>query len=190
VPVSIKDYERFVATLKRLRLEVTTAQHEFEDALYSLDPLTGTPSRVGMLTKLREQHELVKRNVQACSVAMMDLDRFKAVNDKYGHAVGDMFRYGGEEFLICLPDTELETGHDIVDRLRAELVSLPHETDGKGVFHVSVSIGLTLLDSDISVEQAIDRADKALYVAKAQGRNCTVIWDGSMNMLSAEPERS
>jgi diguanylate cyclase len=203
--ISIKDYELFVTTLKRLRLEIATVQRELEDALYNLDPLTGTPSRTGMLTSLREQHELVKRKVHPCAVAMMDLDHFKNVNDKYGHTVGDsvliafarhimahlrpydkIFRYGGEEFLICLPNADLQTSHKVVDQLREELASLPHEADGKEIFYVTVSYGLTLLDPDIPVEQSIDRADKALYVGKAMGRNRTVTWDASMSAFPAE----
>jgi len=140
---------------------------------------------------------------------MIDLDNFKTVNDIYGHAVGDkvltgvahyimahlrpydkVFRYRGEEFLICLPDTDLEAGRNIIDRLREELGSLPYEADGKGIFHVTVSFGLTLLDPDLPVEQSIDRADKALYVAKRSGRNCAIIWDASMNGLPVEPEGS
>lgn len=209
VPISITEYERFVTAMKRMRLELATLRHELEDALYNLDPLTGTPSRIGMLTKLREQQELVKRRVHACTIAMMDLDEFKTVNDKYGHVAGDkvlvsfahyimahlrpydkVFRYGGEEFLICLPDADAQTGRDIIDRLRAELASLPHEADGKGTFHVTVSFGLTLLDPDMPVEQSIDRADKALYVAKTMGRNRAIAWDASMNALTAEPERA
>jgi diguanylate cyclase len=206
VPISIGDYERFVTAMKRLRLEVATLQRELEDALYNLDPLTGTPSRIGMLTKLREQHELVVRKVHACTVAMIDLDNFKAINDTYGHAVGDkvltgvaryimahlrpydkVFRYGGEEFLICLPDTDLEAGRNIIDRLREELGSLPYEANGNGIFHVTVSFGVTLLDPDLPVEQSIDRADKALYVAKASGRNRAITWDASMKVSPAEP---
>ena len=200
IPISINDYERFVTAMKRMRLETATVQRELEDALYNLDPLTGTPSRIGMLTKLREQQELVKRKVHACGVVMMDLDLFKSVNDKYGHLIGDkvlisfaqyvmthlrpydkVFRYGGEEFLICLPDIDLQKGHGLVDRLRQELGSLPIETEDKQVFHVTVSCGLTLLDPDLSVEESIDRADKALYAAKARGRNCVVDWDPSLN---------
>jgi diguanylate cyclase (GGDEF)-like protein len=207
VPISIADYERFVTALKRMRLEIATLQHELQGALSNLDPLTGTPSRNGMLTSLREQRELIHRGVHTCVVAMMDLDHFKAVNDTYGHAAGDrvlvgharyvmrhlrpydkVFRYGGEEFLICLPDTDLETGRDIVDRLRQELGSLTQEAEGRPPFHLTVSFGLTLLDSDASVEEAIDRADKALYVAKTTGRDRTVIWDASMSAaLGASP---
>ena len=198
IPISIKDYERFVSALKRLRLEISSVQRELQGALFNLDPLTGIPSRVEMLSKLREQQELV-RHKHACTLAMMDLDLFKSVNDTYGHAVGDkvligfaryilarlrpydkVFRYGGEEFLICLTDTDLETGSAIIDLLREELASLPFEASGKGIFHVTASFGLAALDPDMAVERSIDRADKALYVAKAKGRNRVVGWDASM----------
>jgi diguanylate cyclase (GGDEF)-like protein len=203
-PISIKDYERFVTALKRLRLEIETVQHELEGALYNLDPLTGTPSRVEMLSKLREQREFVRRS-HPCVIAMMDLDLFKAVNDKHGHLAGDnvlicfsryimahlrpydkLFRYGGEEFLICLTDTDLETARTIVERLSVELASLPFEANGKESFTVTASFGLAALDPDLAVERSIDRADKALYAAKTKGRNCVVIWDASMENLPTE----
>jgi diguanylate cyclase (GGDEF)-like protein len=198
--ISISDYERFVSALKRMRLEIETVRRELEDALYNLDPLTGTPSRVGMLTKLREQGELVKRSVHSCVIAMIDFDRFKSVNDRYGHLVGDkvlvdtarhimahlrpydkVFRYGGEEFLICLPDTDLKSGSEAVDRLRKEIGAIEHQTEGKATINVTVSAGLTLLDPDASVETSNDLADKALYAAKARGRNTAVHWDPSMD---------
>lgn len=199
VPIAIKDYERFINALKRLHLEISSVQHELEGALFNLDPLTGTPSRVEMLGKLREQQEFVRRD-HPCVVAMMDLDRFKSVNDQYGHLVGDkvligfaryimahlrpfdkVFRYGGEEFLIYLPDTDVETGHVIVDRLREELAALPFEPNGKDAFHVTASFGMTALDPGMAVERSIARADNALYVAKRSGRNRVVDWDASMN---------
>ena len=199
VPISVRDFERFLTALKRLRLEIATVQRELESALFSLDPLTGTPSRVEMLSKLREQQEFVRRG-HPCIVAMMDLDSFKSVNDNYGHPVGDkvligfagyimghlrpydkVFRYGGEEFLICLADTDLETGRVIIDRLRDELASLPFEANGKGAFHVTASFGLVELGSDTTVERSIDLADQALYAAKVRGKNCVVAWDPSLN---------
>lgn len=202
VPISLDAYERFVTSLKRLRLEIATFQHELQDALYNLDPLTGTPSRIGMLTKLREEHALTQRKVRTCVIAMMDLDHFKNVNDTYGHVVGDkvlvcfahyimarlrpydkVFRYGGEEFLICLPDTDLQAGLGVMDKLREGLGSLPNDANGKDAFHVTVSFGVTLLDPDIPVEQSIDRADKALYIAKARGRNRGAIWSASLETI-------
>jgi diguanylate cyclase (GGDEF)-like protein len=199
VPISLQDYERFTSAMKRMRLEITNIKHELEDALYNLDPLTGAISRVGMLTKLREQHELVRRDVHPCCIVMMDIDRFKAINDTYGHMAGDrvlaalaryvmthlrpydkFFRYGGEEFLICAPDTDTRTGYDLVERLRKELATIPIDTENGETVHITVCFGLTQIDPGVSVEQAIDRADKALYRAKQTGRNRTVIWDASM----------
>ena len=199
VPITIGEYERFVTALKRMRLETATLQRELEDALRNLDPLTGAPGRLGMLTKLREQREMVKRGVHACTVAMLDLDHFKAINDQYGHAVGDkvlsgiahhitshlrpydkLFRYGGEEFLLCLPDADMEKGHDILERLRTEIGGLPFDADGKEAFHVTVSCGFALLEPELPVEQVIDRADRALYAAKAAGRDRVVAFDMAM----------
>jgi len=203
-PISIKDYERFVTALKRMHLEISTVQQELESALFNLDPLTGTPSRVGMLSKLRELQEFVRRN-HACAIAMMDLDHFKSINDKYGYLVGDkvlvdiaryimahlrpydrVFRYGGEEFLICLADTDMQICQEIINRLREELASIPFEAEGHNAFHATVSFGVTYLDPAVAVEQSIDRADKALYIAKAQGRNRVVAWDPSMSRVSDE----
>lgn len=198
-PVSIKDYDAFQTSLKSTRLELATLRRELEEALFNLDPLTGTPSRLSMLSNLREQRELVRRNVHPCTLAMMDLDQFKLVNDNYGHAAGDkvlisfarhimshmrpydrVFRYGGEEFLIFMPDADLQAGHVIIERLREELGALSFDGRGKEIFHVTASFGLSSLEPDLSVEGSIDRADKALYVAKALGRNRSIIWNESM----------
>ena len=198
--IKIEVYERFVTSLKQMRLEVQTMKHELEDAIYNLDPLTGAASRIGMLTKLREEQAFVQRKVHSCCLAMMDIDNFKVVNDTFGHSAGDrvlvavvkhllanmrlydmLFRYGGEEFLICSPDTDINTGHEMFDRLRQDLSELSFEADGKPPFHVTVSFGLTLMDPDVPVETSIDRADKALYAAKNAGRNQVTIWAPSMS---------
>ncbi len=192
------DYDAFSNALDQLRLQIYTLKREIEDALYNRDPLTGVESRIGMLTKMREQLELVKRRIQNCCIAIMDLDNFKVVNDTHGHIAGDkvlaayaryvmehvrtydkVFRYGGEEFLICLPGTDLKTGYALIERLREGLAANTVDHGGKAIL-VTVSFGVTLLDPDTSVEESIGRVDKALYAAKAAGRNCSRIWDPSM----------
>lgn len=197
--IAMDDYERFVNTLKQMRLELQTTKHEIEDAIYKLDPLTGTSSRVGMLTRLREQQALVERELQSCCILMLDLDHFKEVNDTYGHGMGDevlstfglllksqlrpydmLFRYGGEEFLICLPNATPATGAETADRLRQGLAAVCFKTKGTTSFPVTVSIGLAALDPMVSVETSIERADQALYAAKAAGRNRVCAWDASM----------
>lgn len=193
------DYDSFVNTLERLRLQIYTLKHELEDALYNLDPLTGANNRNGMLTRLREQQELVKRHVQSSCIVMMDIDHFKAVNDNYGHIVGDMvlaasarnvmdhlrpydklFRYGGEEFLMCMQNTDITVAYEAVERIRLALASNRIEYGGKEPLLVTMSFGVVLLDPEVSVEQTIERADKAMYAAKIAGRNCTRTWDASM----------
>jgi diguanylate cyclase len=197
--ISTLDYDNFANALERMRLEIFALERELENTLFNHDSLTGAITRFGILPTLREQQELVKRHAQLCYIAMMDLDNFKAVNDLHGHAAGDIvltqsvrylikhlrpydkvFRYGGEEFLLCLPYTELMSGHDRVMKLNEGLAALEIDVGEKEPIHITASFGLTLLDPELPVETSIDRADKALYAAKAAGRNCLKIWDSSM----------
>jgi diguanylate cyclase len=197
--VPLDSYQRFMNALKRMRMEIFTLKRDIEDTLYALDPLTGIPGRIGLLSKLREQQALVERGAHPCCVALMDLDNFKSVNDVYGHAAGDkvlvtfahhiaqglrpydrVFRYGGEEFLIILPDTDLEESFDIVERVRQELGKLPLEVSEGVSLHVTASFGIAQLDAHLSVEEALERADKALYQAKANGRDQSLVWNKSM----------
>ena len=197
--IAALDYDNFANALERLRLEIFALERELEDSLINRDTLTGAITRFGILPVLREQQELVKRHAQLCYIAMMDLDNFKAVNDLYGHHAGDrvlaesarylikhlrpydkVFRYGGEEFLLCMPYTELTLGHDRVKSLSEGLAALAIDIGEKEPIHISASFGLALLDSEVPVETSIDRADKAMYAAKSAGRNCVRIWDSTM----------
>ncbi|MDT8377144.1 MAG: diguanylate cyclase [Mariprofundaceae bacterium] len=198
-PVINIDYDNFANALERMRLEIFALQHELEDSLFNRDSLTGAITRYGILPTLREQQELVKRHAQLCYIAMIDLDNFKAINDLHGHVAGDLvlaesvqylirhlrpydkvFRYGGEEFLLCMPYTELTPGVNRVKELNEGLAALEIDIGKKETIHTTASFGMALLDPDIPVEQSIDRADKALYAAKASGRNCVQVWDASM----------
>jgi diguanylate cyclase (GGDEF)-like protein len=192
-------YDSFRNCLDRLHLEINTLKHEIEQTLYNRDPLTGAENRIGMLTTLRELRELVKRRVHECAIVIMDLDHFKLINDNFGHLVGDqvlvsvvlnvklrlrpydrMYRYGGDEFLISLPNTNLETAQAVIERMRTEIAALAPATAAPEEFLVTASFGIAQLDADVSVEESINRADAALYTAKRSLRNCACVWEPSM----------
>lgn len=195
-----EDYDRFSNAMQSLRLEINSLKQELETAYYNLDSLTGANSRIGMLTHLREQLELVNRNAQNFCIAMMDLDRFKQVNDTYGHLVGDsalthivrsildnirpydrLFRYGGEEFLLSMPHTKIDSALTMAERLREAIATLTIPSNTTEPLRITASFGLTQFDPHQSVEEAITRADQALYAAKSSGRNCCRLWSEQLS---------
>ena len=132
------------------------------------------------------------RNNQPVSLAMIDIDHFKKVNDTYGHMIGDRIiqrlsrelqselreidiigRYGGEEFVVILPSTDAETAAQIIDRLREHFSQIP-QTAGEKVFSVSFSAGVASFPEFESID-IIQAADSALYAAKEKGRNCVML---------------
>lgn len=193
--VSIPDFDAFARALESLRIEIFTLRRDLENALFSLDELTGAGNRMGMLSVLREQQALVDRGVQSCCVVMGDIDHFKRVNDTWGHPAGDrvlaatvrqlmsqlrpydkLFRYGGEEFLLSLPDTDLATGHALAERLREGVEMQPISIDRQTSIHVTMSFGVARMEPGVAAEQAVAHADKAMYEAKGAGRNRTLAW--------------
>ncbi len=196
ISIPFTKFDNFANSLDRLRLEIEALKHELEELLYNRDPLTGLLTRVNILPILREYHEMAKRGVHSFCVIMMDFDNFKEVNDTNGHGAGDkvlaatahfilknlrpydkVFRYGGEEFLICLQDIELQPAFELVERLRKDMAENKIEIGDNKTAQISASFGITLLDPYASIEQSIENADKALYVAKNEGRNSTIIWE-------------
>ena len=171
-------FDAFEAASRRLRLELDSLRHEIESALRARDPVTGAHGREDVVPKLGELRELARRRVQRSCIAFVDLDRFKTINDTHGHALGDevlagvvrfiagrlrsydqVFRYGGDEFLITLPGVDLAVA-----------------PDGDAV-RITVSCGLASINPDLEVAESIDRADRALMLAKAAGRNRVINWD-------------
>jgi diguanylate cyclase (GGDEF)-like protein len=202
------DYDELVACSLKLRLELETLRHEIETALHNRDALTGAFGRVEILPALRDAGELVRRDVQQACITFMDLDHFKEVNDAHGHLVGDavlagavryvtehlrtydkVFRYGGDEFLILLPAAHIEVASRLIERLRSGLAATALAVDEAGrPLRMTASFGITPLEPDVSAEECVDRADKALLLAKAAGRNRVLRWDPSVTTarLAAE----
>jgi len=160
--------------------------------LATQDELTGLVNRRHMLALLKAEQARQKRTAQPLSLILLDLDFFKRINDTYGHQAGDVVlkgfadaargtlrssdvlsRWGGEEFLLMLPDTGEDEAERCVDRIRQSLAGVPFDRVVPGVT-VTFSAGLSVCRTGESLEAAIERADQALYRAKAQGRNCTV----------------
>jgi len=207
LPISPGDFDQFNNVLDRMRLEIQSLRRELSETLQNRDALTGARNRVTLLSDLREQHALVRRSLQTCAVAMLDLDHFKRVNDEHGHLAGDsvlaataqcvqaqlrpydrVYRYGGEEFLACLPNTDLATATAMAQRLRAAIADLTvRVASATAPLRITVSIGLALLDAGAPVEESIDHADRALYAAKTGGRNRVESWPVDAAVAPAVP---
>jgi len=197
IPIDRADYDALTAVAAQLRLELDSLRHEVQDILQSCDALTGAYGRGLLLPELREWRELARRDVQHCCIAFMDVDHLKEINDTHGHTVGDqilagavqyvtghlrsydkVFRYGGDEFLISLPGTDLPNAQHLIERVRAGLGREPFVVGADGhAIRATASFGLALLEPDISVEESVDRADKALLSAKMAGRDRAVSWE-------------
>lgn len=163
---------------------------EVWNLLANIDPMTGLGNRTAMVRRLAIELERYQRSQQSCCVAVIDLDDFKPINDSYGHPTGDrvlrsiasllaagirpyddVFRYGGDEFVLCLPNSDLRTAWGVVERLRLKVASwsIPVRDDCR--LRTTVSIGVASLTTDQGTDGALERADQALYVAKRNGRN-------------------
>ena len=169
-------------------LKLKEAYKHIEE-LAELDELTGAYNRRCIMRMLNEEITRAGRSGTPCSIALIDLDWFKRINDTYGHPTGDevlrtfaitMFanirsvdrfgRYGGEEFLLVLPDMSGEAAARALDRLRAIIADLDWSAFSPGMT-VTISAGVTALRPNESPDTFLARADSALYAAKAKGRN-------------------
>jgi diguanylate cyclase len=153
------------------------------------DPLTGALNRRGLEEALEREISTVRRKESILSVGLLDIDNFKALNDSLGHAMGDsalkhlaqvarecmrpqdtLARFGGEEFVILLPDTHLEKGIEAMTRLQRELTKRFFMAGTEKVL-ITFSAGVAQLNNDEPGMDAIRRADQAMYLAKRSGKN-------------------
>ena len=155
-----------------------------------IDPLTGLPNRAAWGERLQHEVEQWQNHGKPLLIAMLDLDHFKRINDGYGHLAGDkvlkiiaaqlrkhlrpvdfIARFGGEEFVLLMPDTPLAAGVQGVERLRAAIEACPFHFKGEPVT-ITLSIGVSAFRPGDRSDQVLKRADEALYQAKHRGRNC------------------
>jgi diguanylate cyclase (GGDEF)-like protein len=161
------------------------------------DDLTGLPNRRKIMEDAEQQFALARRRGSELVLGMVDIDHFKRINDQHGHAGGDLVlsglgktartalrttdaigRWGGEEFLLVLPDCNLTGGLDVAQRVRSCLAGDPVQTAVGVPVNFTVSIGLAAaMPTDTNLQALLQRADRALYAAKAQGRD-RVVLDG------------
>ncbi|MGH8335041.1 MAG: GGDEF domain-containing protein [Pseudomonas fluorescens] len=153
------------------------------------DPLTDTGNRIAMDQTLQREIEMSRRHLQPLSLLMLDIDHFKHINDNHGHSAGDdvlkavaasiknqlrnvdmVFRFGGEEFLILLSNTNREAAAMVGERLRFAVQAEEYSADGHAI-ELTVSLGCSTLLPGESADSLLRRADSALYVAKREGRN-------------------
>ena len=179
-----------VALDKWTRLQQAMADKEKLEILATFDSLTGLYNRRAILGKLHELINLANRYKEDFSLSMLDIDHFKRVNDRYGHLTGDevlekiaalirrnirdtdiVGRYGGEEFIIILPKTNLSSAWVVAERLRTIIEKTEMKDSAGNVFAITVSQGLAGWERDEDATSLISRADEALYKAKEKGRN-------------------
>ena len=157
------------------------------------DPLTGISNRRHFMSQISEEFERTRRYGDPFSLMVIDIDNLKEINDTYGHDTGDVVlrsfakhcltrlrsvdrfaRFGGDEFIALLVQTGQEKAKEITERLITAIEALEIQTEKESIY-ITVSIGLTTTDDVSSVEELIQRADKALYEAKNGGRNQVAI---------------
>jgi two-component system cell cycle response regulator len=178
-----------------LQESLDSLQLEDEELRYKVatDALTEVASHSQMFAVLHQAIKLAKRNNSSMCVCMVDLDHFKRINDSHGHLVGDAVlrdvaarmqaavrvfdtigRYGGEEFVIILENTSVETAREVIERVRRRVGDSPINVGGTSI-DVTVSAGIAVLRPGDTAESIIERADSAMYSAKKAGRDRIII---------------
>lgn len=193
-------YAKFVDAVLEFNRNAQRLQVEVLTALVVRDPLTGVLNRGIMRKRLEAEWARFERLGHPCAVTLLDVDRFKSVNDRYGHQTGDFvlrelasalenqlraydhvfFRFGGEEFLLCLPGISPEALPSALERLRRAVEDLKLELEGAREIRVTASLGAAFFRWGADVDDALRRADEALYAAKRGGRNRVCIAGSAM----------
>lgn len=182
----------FAVLYSRLRLGRLTAREL--QSMVRTDAVTGLANRRHMMERIENEKLRSRRSRRPFTLLMVDIDRFKMINDKYGHGIGDavlvevaqrmqaqvrgqdmLARWGGEEFLVVLPDTDMTGACVVAEKLRLAVSSIPMKIPDQDLpISLSVTIGVAECAPDISVDECVKVADEAMYVGKRGGRDRVV----------------
>ncbi len=184
--------------LLRINSEVSNLSRLTKESL--TDSLTGLANRRALDIRLTAEVNRSIRSKAPLTIILLDLDNFKLVNDTYGHQVGDEIlrsiaailatrirgqdlatRYGGEEFMLILPDTNITGAIDLIEELMKSTTSIKQEV-GSQPLNVTFSSGIAMLNPDENIDSLIYRSDQALYEAKSRGKNCYVVSDPDLSL--------
>lgn len=193
--IKIEDYELFSGTQDEFMTYINSFFSSINSVKFQFDSLTKLPNRSLILQILEQEHSRALRKKRGYCVGIADIDFFKNINDKYGHLAGDetlrkisqlfltsmreydsIGRYGGEEFIICMPETSLKDAKLIMEKLRKRLVELTININKINSINITCSFGISELGSNLSLSEVINNSDIALYSAKNSGRNKVVAW--------------
>lgn len=189
-PIPVDEYQEFLDKQHRL-IELLSQMHDtLVEHQHSFDTLTGCLNRKSIGLLLDRMYENMRRYTQTYSLAMIDVDFFKKVNDQYGHLVGDKVlrqfsqllreslrrsdsvgRYGGEEFLVMLPETGIDQAWKIIEDIRISIMNTSIQVDNH---HIQITLSAGIAQAHAKDEDewvAVKRADVALYEAKGSDRN-------------------
>lgn len=179
-------------------VKVRTMELEFAnrklDMISRTDELTGLPNRRDMNDTIAHEIDRTRRNKKSFCFIFVDIDHFKAINDTYGHACGDVIlksvaqtirgllrkydvfaRYGGEEFLTLLPETDLAGAKAVAERFRRQIEMMTvHYADY--TINITITLGVAQFDHRLGADRSIQLADRALYQGKESGRNRVIVW--------------
>lgn len=198
-PIAPADYDALVAVATRLRQLLRRMEQELMERLGAVDKLTGVWNRQAVHLRLAEEIERVQRTRQPCAVCYVDLDDFAHINETHGQRIGDavlkavaaffaahlrgydtIYRLGGEEFLLCLPTTDLDQAGVLLNRLREELAATPFEVDGATI-RLTASFGVVSLEPIFFIDETLDRVVRAQLIAKSEGGNRVCLWHDSLS---------
>jgi diguanylate cyclase (GGDEF)-like protein len=194
LPIPVTDWDHFENHLNTMRLEFQNLRNEFAYIAQTRDPLTEAQTRSNLINEVYQQQQLVNNKQSICALVLLDLDHFKRINDQYGHAAGDavlistvhniksilgvndrIYRYGGEEFVISLANTDIEHIKIKTEQVRDIIAKQNFNFDNaEQQIHVTASLGVAVLNQFNTVEESLKQADMSMYKAKQSGRNCIV----------------